>query len=271
MAEPASAEPSAATAASGSASGSPPLKQSGVEETDFAKPIIKLVQSSSRRTSTSGVSSTSREGTPPPLPPRPKNLGLLDSRPSTSHSVAPTRPQLISKATTQLSYADSHTVTNDSRDQSPSSRASKSRSFFGLALGASRNASDVEDSASIRSVAQTPDMGADVESILGEVIGDHEKSLLRSLGHKIEQPRVTASLFPLDPELEAAFETEFDEVEEMKGDGSNEGKAGGQSLFLERVRADSLNRSCYAAVAREAEAFPHPFECGQANIQSAWR
>ncbi|KAF2175625.1 DUF254-domain-containing protein [Zopfia rhizophila CBS 207.26] len=194
-------------------------KNDKVEQQDFINPTINIIQSASRRTSTSGVSSISREETPPPLPPRPKNLAFFDSRPSSSHSLAPTRPQLVSKATTQLSYTDTQSYNDESREESLSSGASRRKNYFGLNV--SRNASDAEDNVSVRSFAPTIEVGGDAESILGEVIGDHEKSLLTSLGNRFED-KESESLFPPDPEFEETFKQEFDEIEEMKADGSNE-------------------------------------------------
>ncbi|KAF2122146.1 trafficking protein Mon1-domain-containing protein [Lophiotrema nucula] len=201
----------------------PARKQDGVEQRDFINPTINIIQSASRKTSYSSLSSLSQEGTPPPLPPRPKNPNLLNSRPSTAHSTAPTRPQLVSKATTQLSYPNTQTYNQEARDGSPStgpsSGASRAKEFFGL--NTSRNFSDVEEVASVRSFAPTDIGGGDVESMLGEVVGDHEKSLLKSLGHRF-QDRESESMFPPDPQFEDAFKQEFDDIEEMKADGSNE-------------------------------------------------
>lgn len=59
--------------------------------------------------------------------------------------------------------------------------------------------------------------------MLGEIVGDHEKSLLRSLGHSFEDKENT-SIFTPDPQFEHAFVHEFDEIEDMQPDGSNEGQ-----------------------------------------------
>ncbi|KAF2793695.1 DUF254-domain-containing protein [Melanomma pulvis-pyrius CBS 109.77] len=207
--------------------GAPPASSTsksndGIEQQDFANPTINIIQSVSRRTSISAVSSISREGTPPPLPPRPKNRAHLDSRPSTSHSTAPARPHLASKPTTQLSYAGSQTHSNESKDET-SSGAAHPKSYPGLNTG--RGSNDGDDSASVRSFAPTieagGEIGGDAESILGEIIGDREKTLLRSLGHRFED-KESASMFSPDPEFEEAFAHEFDEVEDMRPDGSNE-------------------------------------------------
>ncbi|KAJ4348171.1 Vacuolar fusion protein mon1 [Didymosphaeria variabile] len=250
-----SAEPSAASGSAESNAPSlpapAPKTKDNVEQHDFANPTINIINSLSRKTSTSGLSlasGVSREGTPPPLPPRP-NLNLLDSasRPSTSHSVTPTRPRLVSKATTQLSFADSANHKNESREPS-SLQASKRRSYFGLNLGSSRNTSDGEDSASIASFVPAVDAGLDTESMLGEGMGDHEKTLLASLGH---DARDAESMFAPDPAFEQAFTKEFDEIEEMTQDGSNEGQPhiamSKYAAFVSRARADSYIESIIKA------------------------
>lgn len=159
--------------------------------------------------STSASSLPSQEDTPPPLPPRP--------RPSTSHSiarsVAPARPQLLSKPTTHVSYANSQTWGGESRIVD--------------AHLAPRHASD-EDSASIRSYAPTIETSADAESILGDVMGDvapseQQRLLLRTLGHRFIDSE-SQSLFAADPWLTDAFGCEFDDVDEMLPDGSNQGQ-----------------------------------------------
>jgi len=192
-----------------------------IEQQDFANPTLSIIQSFSRSTSTGSLAS--KEEAPPPLPPRP-GLGLL-SRPSTSHSTAPGRPQLLSKATTQLSVARTQAFATDAKDESPTSSGPKPRDVLGANLG-SHNLSDADDSASIRSYAPTIEAAGYQESILGEVMGqveksEQEKSLLRTLGHKFVDAEAQ-SMFPPDPYFEAAFHREFDDVDDMAMDGSNE-------------------------------------------------
>ncbi|KAH7137968.1 trafficking protein Mon1-domain-containing protein [Dendryphion nanum] len=196
------------------------------EQQEFTNPTIGIMKSLSRRKSTSALSTISREDTPPPLPPRPKNIAFLDSRPSTSYSTyssysaSPARPQLVSKATTQLSYTNTQLRNPEPRDDSPSSGASRARNFFGLNLN--NAASDADDSMSIRSVAPTIEVG-EAESVVGDGIGQEEKSVLRTLGHKFSDQE-SESMFPPDPDFEQTFADEFDEIEDMAADGSNEEK-----------------------------------------------
>ncbi|EFQ87952.1 hypothetical protein PTT_16335 [Pyrenophora teres f. teres 0-1] len=195
-------------------------KGEAIEQTDFANPTLGIIRRFSRQPSMSSLAS--REDTPPPLPPRPA-LNLL-SRPSTSHSTAPARPRLLSKATTQLSVANTQAFATDTKDVSPTSTVAKPHTFTG-ANAVSRNMDDVDDTASVASFAPTEAAGYQ-ESILGEVIGqaeksEQEKSLLRTLGHKFGDAEAQ-SMFPPDPYFEAAFRREFDEIDEMAMDGSNE-------------------------------------------------
>ncbi|EOA89694.1 uncharacterized protein SETTUDRAFT_167514 [Exserohilum turcica Et28A] len=88
-----------------------------------------------------------------------------------------------------------------------------------------RNLSVADDAASILSYARTVDAGYQ-ESILGEVMGpaeksEQEKSLLRSLGQKCGDAEAQ-SMFPPDADFEAAFAREFDDVDELAPDGSNQ-------------------------------------------------
>ncbi|KAF2731079.1 DUF254-domain-containing protein [Polyplosphaeria fusca] len=202
----------------------PRAERDEVEQLDFANPTINVTQSGSRSASVSGVSTISTEETPPPLPPRPKRSDLLDSRPSTSHSTAPARPRLVSKATTQLSYTDTQQYHQDSKDDSLSSGTSRPKRFFGFA---SRNVSDTDDTASVRSVAPTLGAGGDMESIMGDLMPGQEKPPLNILGHVV-QDQEAESLFLPDPDFDEAFIREFDDIDDIDADGSNQ-----ESVMLE--------------------------------------
>lgn len=202
--------------ASGAKTSTKAPKSDSSDQHDFANPTINMIRTASQKSSSySSLTGPSREGTPPPLPPRPN---LLGSRPSTSGGGVPSRPQLVSKATTQLSYTDTQTYSQKS-SSSRSSASRPPRTFLGFSRG--HTASD-GDNESILSVAPTADAGIEAESILGDVPGGPEKSLLRTLGHRFSDQE-SESLFPPDPDFEDAFKHEFDEIENVKADGSNEG------------------------------------------------
>jgi hypothetical protein len=244
-----------------------PKKADSVEQHDFANPTLNIINSLSRRASTSALSAPpSREGTPPPLPPRPRP-GFLHARPSTSHSIhsirkAPSRPQLVSKATTQLSLSNGQAFGSESRDDSASSNGTKQRSFLGANLH-SHSASDADDGASVRSFVPAGDGAAGAESILGEVMDrdektETEKKLMRSLGHNFVESEAQ-SMFPPDAEFDVAFHREFDDIESLSADGSNEGLA--SALHLDVACADVVNRDCYAPMACQTEAFFDLVQC----------
>ena len=78
---------------------------------------------------------------------------------------------------------------------------------------------------SIKSFAPTIEIGGYAESLLGEVLDGQDKRIFKSLGRRCDSlSGHSERIFPDDPEFEDAFEHEFDEVEEMKADGSNEGQ-----------------------------------------------
>lgn len=127
------------------------------------------------------------------------------------------------------------------------------------------------DGDSIMSVAPTTtDAGIERESILGEVIGEHEKSLLRSLGHRFAD-KDSLSLFPNDPQFEEAFKHEFDDIEDMDAEGTNEGQHLLSVLYVELGPfADTVcNRIRDSTVARQVEAFSRLVVGWKAHIQQA--
>ena len=248
-----------------------------VEQHDFINPTLNIIGNASRSPSYSEASSPSREGTPPPLPPRPQlDIPSFTSRPVSSHSVtrapshlvtrAPSRPQLVSKATTQLSVTNTQAFGSESRDDSTSSACSKPRNL--LPNLSSNATSDGDESASVKSHAPTI---AEGESLLGEVMDMTEKSkqeetLLRSLGHRFEDSE-SQSMFPPDPDFESAFDCEFDNVDDMAADGSNQGQ--NYMLYQCVVCTDTYNRTDYAAMAGKAEALLDSFECRETYLQPA--
>ena len=239
-----------------------PKRDDGIDKKDFGSHMTNIEQSRVPSTSAS-EEQPSREGTPPPLPPRSKNLQLLDGRPQTPGSLNLSRPPLQSKATTQLSLADTQSYGDESKD-TVFSDVSKQRSYLGL--GVNRSVSEADDSASIKSFAPTIEIGGYAESLLGEVLDGQDKAIFKSLGHRFDSlSGHSERIFPDDPEFEDAFEHEFDEVEEMKADGSNEG----QTIFwMLGAPADFLSfcRSCNESMEIEIKAFPHPVFCRQANL-----
>ncbi|KAI9834966.1 MAG: hypothetical protein M1819_002689 [Sarea resinae] len=171
----------------------------------------------------------------PPLPPRrPSNLQLLDEQPPAPKGglqvprTSP-RPALQSKATTALSLTDIQTQSygDGSREtySTPNAKDTSAQSAKGYGSGrfSSRAGSGSEDTASVRSYGPTLESAGDVESLLGEVLGSEHQSVAQNM---IGARMGTANTFdaPMieDNDFEESFSHEFEELEEIKQDGSNE-------------------------------------------------
>lgn len=206
----------------------------------------------------------SPEGTPPPLPPRPKRLPV-QSKPSYESfrlgSASPRAP-LQSRATTALSLPDVQTYesTRDASGPSPTRQ-------FSIA-GSKAAGSDAGDTASLRSYAPTLEAGAEVESILGEVMAEQENVAWKAMAHPAAGIDAQA-LFPEDPALRAAFDREFEDMDDFAADGSNEGLA---LLQLAMTPADVLRvcRSASLAMEIQIEALLDSVLGRQAHLQPPW-
>ncbi|KAM0717585.1 hypothetical protein Q7P37_007437 [Cladosporium fusiforme] len=168
----------------------------------------------------------SREMTPPPLPPRPANLDLLDDRPTTADMGSlrlpkrTSRPQLQSHATTALSTteiqmhsrADNTGFRPSPTSRDPSQKRSVSR--FGRFV----NNSETDDSASTRSYAPTLDVPYDNVSMLGDEPSPAWKALNSQL--EVDDPLQLDVDFE-DP-LSERIAYEFEDIEPRAANGSNE-------------------------------------------------
>jgi len=170
---------------------------------------------------------TTRDETPPPLPPRPK-LGLMgDTSGAGSLRLAKrgSRPQLQSQATTALSLAGVHTQSRAdaaSVQSSPTSRAvsrKHSLTHFGRFMNNSDSGGD--DSASLRSYAPTLDVRLDSDSLLGDVPETEATPAWSALSAHLEQDNP----FELDAQegefADMQIQHEFDEIA-SKGEGASD-------------------------------------------------
>ncbi|OMP86051.1 Vacuolar fusion protein MON1 [Diplodia seriata] len=227
MAEPQPAEPQPAPAEPDSDSPRPSSSHGGdgePEATTAAKDFDPRAPDDPVQAQDDAPQAPSRESTPPPLPPRPRNLAAKASTDSFRFSASANgspRPQLQSKATTALSIHDVQSYSDTLRDVI-ASPASRRFSFNSPRVGPSASASEAGDATSVKSYVPTLETGVDVESMLGEVIPEHESSVWRSLGGAFPNVDNEAALFPDDASFRMAFEREFDELEEFRADGSNE-------------------------------------------------
>lgn len=176
-----------------------------------------------------GSEQVSREGTPPPLPPRPKAAqtserpqspaGPLTAPRSSSQSRNDTKPALQSKPTTALSLTDIQTQSHGG-DEQRTSPTSRNFSYGGFKKSfMSRSGSEGDDSASVMSYAPTLEAGMDMESMLGDVLGDASRPPLKPATPRSQEEE---QLFVQDEAFEDAFEHEFDELDDITSDGLNE-------------------------------------------------
>lgn len=181
-------------------------------------------RSSSRAASTADFAS--RETTPPPLPPRPKNRALsrrgsLTSIRSFRPGTSAGRPQLQGKATIALSLEDVNAISHGaSASRPPGPRhaggATHERHF-------SKSNSEFDDSTSVQSNVPVLEAGMDMESILGEVLPDRTAAAWEAGNVEGDvEKRSAMPIFDDDEHFEREFAHEFDELEAVKDDGSNE-------------------------------------------------
>ena len=173
----------------------------------------------------------------PPLPPRPSRTVDPIDRPARSRTNTlqlpkrASRPQLQAGATTALSLTDIHTQTypDDSREtyaQSTLSTPSR-KSHRGVSPGGNIKGlygSDVDDAASVLSSIPGHSVGFDAESILGDFLVTDSKNPVQGGPDGTPQKAELLEMVPYDmSEPTADFSREFDEIEGMEADGSNEG------------------------------------------------
>lgn len=163
--------------------------------------------------------SDSQELPPPPLPPRPP----LSQAGSLRLSNRPSRPQLLSTATTALSVADVHAQTREGAVSAHSSPASKavtrehSYSHFGRFVG--NNSSEGDDSGSIKSYIPSLAAKLDNESIVGDVANAAWSGLAP---HAEDNDDLFETVLPEDEALSERIEHEFDEIASEGADDSDE-------------------------------------------------
>jgi len=160
----------------------------------------------------------------PPLPPRPSNLNLLDERNTGSVRLSrrSSRPQLQARPTTALSLADVHTVHHQEATSSRSTSHTVSRrpSHAQMSRVPSRAPSEFGDTSSIKSYAPSV-MGGPVESLMGEVLAESTPAW-RALSAQLEVDNPFERHFADDEFFSAKFYHEFDPIETLNSEGTNE-------------------------------------------------
>ena len=184
---------------------------------------------------TSDDQASSRESTPPQLPPRPEKPPLLTPTGSLRVSKALGRPKLQSHATTAISRADISIAAQGERSPSastPKSAAQSRRSSFSRPRRfTSRAFDEADDGASIKSGISnvgslSTALGA--ESLLGQVL-EKDLGLPWSIEQAEEQGREEGNESDLqwDDQFESQFSSEFVELSDLKSQGNTE-----ESLML---------------------------------------
>jgi vacuolar fusion protein MON1 len=164
----------------------------------------------------------------PPLPPRPG----LSPRVQTSGTGSLTlskrasRPQLQSHATTALSLTDIHPqnrFASGSLTSSPASRAVSSKASFTHSQPyQSHNASEVDDTTSLKSYVPTLGTRLDGESVLGDANNNTASPAFQALSAQIERDNPFDAALAEDDILIEQMQHELTDLEEVNIDGSNE-------------------------------------------------
>ncbi|KZF24365.1 vacuolar fusion protein mon1 [Xylona heveae TC161] len=203
-----------------------------VEGREEAQDNALVAETISRTVHSKDSSEIDRESsaeTPPPLPPRPVNLESTDAQNTLHLSGKQARPKLQSHPTTAVSLTDISTQVNNEGIRetypsttggltSPLSVASQFNNRFG-----SPKSSETEDTASIKSYVPTLETGGDVESLLGEVLGNGQQDpAWRFMTAQGENQNAADELLPEDAAFEKDFQKEFKELEAINAEGTNE-------------------------------------------------
>ncbi|KAL3471883.1 trafficking protein Mon1-domain-containing protein [Aspergillus californicus] len=172
--------------------------------------------------------SSSPEGRPPPLPPRPSTLSLLEdggAAPGTPRLNPVAHPNLQSRATTAVSLAEiaSHDNGNEAlpvRTLPGSIRAKASLSH----LATPKGGSDAGDSASVASYAPYSEAG-DGENIFGDLASSDQEMVQQDSTGLMQFPEFQAD------DMEDDFASELEPVGDIDEGGHNE------ELVLEKWKA----------------------------------
>jgi len=134
------------------------------------------------------------------------------------------RPILSSRPTTAVSLADIQTVPaqNESSPRPVLQVVSRRSSHVNLDRIASGAFSDIGDTNSLRSYAQSIDGGGPAESLLGQILSYPVSPAWKALSAQLEIDDPFQRVFGPDQDFNDQFATEFEEIGEVDHDGSNE-------------------------------------------------
>ncbi|KAE8153414.1 vacuolar fusion protein mon1 [Aspergillus avenaceus] len=160
--------------------------------------------------------SISPEGKPPPLPPRPNTLSLMNEGVSSSRSSRPpTQTGLQSKATTAISLTDIASLESGKDNVPIRSLPGTLRAKASLSHLTSPRGSDTADSASIKSFVPYTDLG-EVENVFSDFAPADGEQIQQDSAGLLQFPEFQAD------DVEDDFAAEFESVGDVGDEGENE-------------------------------------------------
>ncbi|KAE8322390.1 vacuolar fusion protein mon1 [Aspergillus sergii] len=192
--------------------------QDSLDGNDDSKDDITCSPKSSPTMAASSVRerSTSPEGPPPPLPPRPNTLNLLDEGASSSRTLRQsTQSPLQSRATTAVSLTD--IAFHDGGKESYPARGLPGtlRAKASLSHLASPRGSDTADSASVKSSVPQTDFG-EVENVFSDFVATESGPMQHDSTGLLQFPEFQAD------DVDDDFTEEFEPVGDVGDEGENE-------------------------------------------------
>ena len=173
------------------------------------------------------------------------------------------RPRLRSKASTAVSINDVQLQPSPPGRPSQSRATSTARTVSYAERLGSRRGSDIGDDASIRSFQSFAlDRADNVESLIGDLPAPAKPHFG---GSEVQAGYgdIFSALASEDAEFRELFRYEFDELEDVNADGSNEGPASRSAL----VSLLTQLRGIIGEMALQAQALPDPLLCRKAHLQ----
>lgn len=165
-------------------------------------------------------SSASLEERPPPLPPRPNTLSLLDEGFNSFRSVRQSSSaSLQAKATTAVSIPDiSLLQLNDGGKENYPTRGpfGALRAKASLTQLTASRSSDAGDSASIRSTAPNTELG-EAENVFSDFLAAESRGVQQDSSGLLQFPEFRAD------DVEDDFMSEFESIGDLDDQGKNEG------------------------------------------------
>ncbi|GAM83206.1 hypothetical protein ANO11243_011920 [Dothideomycetidae sp. 11243] len=156
--------------------------------------------------------------------PRPPSFHAAGERPTDALKLTrrASRPHLQSRPTTAISGVQSDAKVNDTSPRSFSRSVSRQPSHAQIGRIVSGAASEAGETSSVVSYAPSIDLAGPAESLLGEFSALPTTPAWKSLSAQLEIENPFDRIFDQEDLLSSRFSHEFEEIEDVKSDGSNE-------------------------------------------------